>query len=304
MPEEVEVSQRTAAPAVAKPSVRLGQIVEALREVLFKPTAVDSLALRVDAIAADLTLFVARDVDQALYLLHRQWPAEHALYSVLHAARCAVACDLTARELCLPEPDAASLVKAALTMNIAITELQGALALRPLSQSKPSAEEAAAIANHPTRAVAILRNGGVANTEWLQAVEQHHERTDGTGYPTGTREPSRLARVLRLVDNFFAKITARASRPALPLKQAAAQLCDDADGRPIVEALIREFGLYPPGTFVRLANGDLGIVLRRGSRINTPLAVAVANRDGVRFPARVRRDTSDPRFAITTASNY
>jgi HD-GYP domain-containing protein (c-di-GMP phosphodiesterase class II) len=303
--EDLEATPCPDAPAVPKPSVRLGRILDDLRDILFHPTAIDGLAGRIDALASELSSCVAKDADQALFLVQRHWPAQHAVYSVLHAARCAIACDLVARRLAWPQKDAASLVRAALTMNIAITELQGTLALRTASQNKPSGKEAEAIAAHPARSAAILRSAGVEDAEWLQAVEQHHERGDGSGYPTRTREASRLARALRCVDEFFAKVTARASRPALPLRQAAREVYrTNEDGRPIVEALIAEFGLYPPGTFVRLANGDLGVVLRRGRRINAPLAVALANRKGERLGWRVRRDTSDTRYAIVMASNH
>jgi HD-GYP domain-containing protein (c-di-GMP phosphodiesterase class II) len=123
---------------------------------------------------------------------------------------------------------------------------------RPITTAnRPTAQQAQAIAAHPTVGADILRSVGVDDVEWLQAVEQHHERVGGKSYPTRMREPSYLATVLRYVDEFFAKISVRASRPALPLRRAAQQLHANADGRPIVEALVKEFGLYPPGTYVR-----------------------------------------------------
>jgi hypothetical protein len=290
-----------AVPAAPNPSIALGRLLDDLSGILFDPEGAD-LVRRIDAIADSLRAVVAVDVDRALFLLHRHGP-DHALYSVVHAARCAIACDLVVRRLAWPDQDAASLVRAALTMNIAITELQGTLAMRPARTHRPSPDEAREIAEHPAIGAAILRGAGVDDAEWLCTVEQHHERADGKGYPTGTREPSRLARVLRCVDDFMAKTSARASRPALPLRHAASQLYGDAEGRRVVDALIKEFGLYPPGTFVRLANGDLGVVLRRGGRIDAPLAVALANRKGERLAPQVRRDTSDLRYAIVMASN-
>lgn len=193
-------------------------------------------------------------------------------------------------------------MRAALTINIAITELQGTLALRAAA-SKPTAVESRDIATHPTYGAKILRNAGVTDVEWLQAVEQHHERADGRGYPTAIRGPTYLATVLRYVDDFFAQTSARVSRSAMPLQQVVRLLHADANHCPIVEAVVREFGLYPPGTYVRLANGDLGIVLRRGGHINTPLAIALANWEGERLSRRVYRDTNDTRYAVVMASN-
>jgi hypothetical protein len=293
----------TSAPAAPDSSVRLTRVVADLREVLFHPVDVDDLSNRVDTIARDLRLVVAQDADLALFQVHRYGSRQHGIYSVVHAVECAIACEFIARRLSWPQESMASLVKAALTMNIAITELQGTLASQTTRMGAPTAKQAQAIAMHPARGAEILLDAGVRDTAWLRAVEQHHEHADGRGYPRGMCEPFHLATTLRYVDEFFAKISARASRPAMPLHRAAQQLYTNADGRLIVETLIREFGLYPPGTYVRLANGDLGIVLRRGSRVNTPFAVALANRHGERLPRRIYRDTSDTRYAIVMASN-
>lgn len=281
--------------------MRLSRVIADLRKVLFHPMDTKGLSDRVNTIACDLRSVVALDADLALFEVHRYGSGQHGSYSLIHAVQCAIACDFIARRHSGLNNCAASLVNAALTMNIAITELQGTLATTRMG--RPTAEQAQAIAMHPARGAQMLRDAGVRDAAWLQAVAEHHERTDGRGYPRGMRKPSHLATTLRYVDEFFAKISARASRAALPLQLAARQLYANADGRLVIESLIREFGLYPPGTYVRLANGDLGIVLRRGRRVNTPLAVALANRHGERLPRRVYRDTGDTRYAIVTASN-
>jgi hypothetical protein len=289
-------------PSVPDSSVRLRRVVADLSEVLFDPDHADGLAGRVDTIAGELRSVVALDADLALFDVQRYGSTQYGIYSVVHAVQCAIACEFIACRLGWPEESTVSLVKAALTMNIAITELQGTLATQS-KIVKPTAGQAEAITMHPARGAEILLDAGVRDAAWLRAVDEHHERADGRGYPRGMSEPSRPATTLRYIDEFFAKISSRASRPAMPLQRAARQLYADADGRWIVEALIKEFGLYPPGTYVRLANGDRGVVLRRGRRVNTPLAVALANRRGERLARRVYRDTSDTRYAIVMASN-
>ncbi|MNT93715.1 hypothetical protein D3C72_2352580 [compost metagenome] len=37
--------------------------------------------------------------------------------------------------------------------------------------------------------------------------------------------------------------------------------------------MIKEIGLYPPGSFVKLEQGDLAIVVQHGDDITTPLTV-------------------------------
>ena len=36
-------------------------------------------------------------------------------------------------------------------------------------------------------------------------------------------------------------------------------------GHPICAALVKEFGVYPPGCFVTLASGETGVVVKRGA---------------------------------------
>ena len=54
-------------------------------------------------------------------------------------------------------------------------------------------------------------------------------------------------------------------------------------GHPVCSALVKEFGVYPPGCFVTLASGETGVVIKRGSTVMSPivallclLSVAVA----------------------------
>jgi HD-GYP domain-containing protein (c-di-GMP phosphodiesterase class II) len=53
-----------------------------------------------------------------------------------------------------------------------------------------------------------------------QAIMQHHERVDGSGYPTGTTEPIFEARVLAVADVFDALTSARPYRSGMPQESA------------------------------------------------------------------------------------
>jgi hypothetical protein len=67
---------------------------------------------------------------------------------------------------------------------------------------------------------------------------------------------------------------------------------------PINAALVKEFGVYPPGCFVTLASGETGIVIRRGPTVMAPVVAAMTDRYGDPYPDPVRRDTSLPAHAI------
>lgn len=257
---------------------------------------------RVDEFARQFIVLVERDVDIGIFLAVRQDHKRFNLYAQSHALHTALICLLMARRIGWDAARTLTLVKAALTMNIATLDLQGGLAAQGVA---PSSKQLEQIRSHPTRGEAILRDAGVADADWLAAVAQHHERIGGGGYPLGLSEVAELASALRHADVFMAKISPRAARPALPTQQAARQLFDEDKGGPMSMAIIKEFGIYPPGNFVQIKSGELAVVMRRGANANAPMVACVTDRHGIPVVTSVRRDTSRPEFGIvsTPAAN-
>ena len=110
--------------------------------------------------------------------------------------------------------------------------------------------------------------------------------------------PGELALVLRMADVFMAKISPRTERPALPILDAARQMFADAQGSPLAAAIIKEYGIYPPGNFVLLASGEMAVVIRRGATAHTPTAAAVTDKNGIPIVRTPRRNTADAAYAI------
>jgi hypothetical protein len=67
---------------------------------------------------------------------------------------------------------------------------------------------------------------------------------------------------------------------------------------PITTALVREFGIYPPGCYVRLVGGELGIVVQRGPTVTTPIVACLTTTRGAALGTPLRVDTSIRRYAI------
>ena len=57
-------------------------------------------------------------------------------------------------------------------------------------------------------------------------------------------------------------------------------------------ALIKAVGMYQPGSYVRLATNEVGVVVRRSANISTPYVAVVINRDGMPTGEHVIRQTS------------
>ena len=81
---------------------------------------------------------------------------------------------------------------------------------------------------------------------------------------------------------------------------AARDACLDASGHPdsIGATLLRVVGLYPPGTFVELANGESAVVILRGAKAHTPIVASMRRKDGGLLMQPVRRDTLRLAFAV------
>ena len=174
-----------------------------------------------------------------------------------------------------------TLLCAALSMNVAIWAFQDALG----SQSVPlSSGQQRELHLHPLLSSAWLSEMGVDDADWHALVQPQHERPDGTGYPFHLRgnEVEPLAHQLQLVDEVMAKLSPRGARRAMSTDHVLRELffqCDDPDDARLNAALIKTLGFYPPGMFVRLANRQLAIVVRRSEHISHPY-VAWLDRDG------------------------
>lgn len=92
-------------------------------------------------------------------------------------------------------------------MNAASMSLQAQMAVQADPPTKKQLEQ---IRAHPALSAQMLRDSGVLDADWLAAVEDHHERAGGAGYPRGLAEVGEVAHLVRTADVFMAKITPRA----------------------------------------------------------------------------------------------
>jgi HD-GYP domain-containing protein (c-di-GMP phosphodiesterase class II) len=225
----------------------------------------------------------------------RQEDRRFALYPLAHALHAAVLALLAARQAGWPDERQRTLVAAALSMNVAMVELQAHMAEQ---DTPPTQRQFDAIRAHTLTGVQMLQASGVTDFAWLRAVAEHHERADGSGYPRGLVEVSDEARMLRMVDVYMAKITPRAKRPPLAPVVASRQLFQQEPGSPLAMALIKAIGVHPPGSLVQLKSGHVAIVKQRLAGSPSPLAVTLSDRKGQPSVNSQAVPTGEPEFAI------
>lgn len=239
-----------------------------------------------DDASAPVQALIERDPDLAIFQVLRQSAGADAAYGVQRSLQTAITGYLVAQRLGWDAEQCERLFKVALTMNISMLELQGQLARQPFA---PTPAQRSELRTHPMRSVRMLELAGVLDAAWLGAVLHHHEQEDGAGYPSGCTDIGDLATLARRADVYTSKLASRSTRQALLADQAGRQMFMQDPAHPMTAALVREFGIYPPGSYVRLASGELALVVARGASITTPVLSCLTDARGRPLAEPVRR---------------
>ncbi len=283
-----------AANSVEDPIEPWRRLQERLDPLLSAPTAGD-FAPGLEALALDILQMTEADPDLAILVMVRLDPFD---YAVAHALQCAVACDVYGHSMGTPVEKRVMLIQAALTMNISMLALQRELEWQ---SEPPTPEQRELIRQHPLRARTMLEQAGITDPIWLQAVAEHHEAEDGSGYPTGCKSLCAEAEVLAVADRYCALLSRRGLREGMTSNRAARALYSAAYGKrqSLVKRVIEIFGQHPPGSLVRLANGEAGMVVRRGNAFTAEQVCALASVSHQPMEVYELRDASSPDHAIT-----
>lgn len=235
------------------------------------------------------------DVALATILMHREDE-----YSIRHSVNAAIACEVVGVSMQLELPLRTATTAAALTMNIGMLSLQDTLQSRaaPLDDAQREA-----VRGHSARGAAMLAEYGVTNATWLEAVHDHHERPDGSGYPASKAGDALglPARLVGLADVYCARVSSREARPAMAPNAVMRELFlheSAATDEALARQLIKTLGIYPPGTGVRLRNGRIGVVIERGMSGHRPRLALLTTGNGARLQVPLRRSSDDAAYAI------
>jgi len=228
---------------------------------------------------------IERDPDLAIFQIIRQSKAERGAYGSLQAMQTSALAMMLANRLGWMGGMIDLAAKCALTMNLSILESMSPVFLQSDQR------------NHPTRSREILQNAGITDPDWLEAVERHHERPDGSGYPRGITEVNEASQLVQCVEVFVEGLGRAAGHSAVTATGLLRQMYLEAPKSTFVAVLIKELGIYPPGSIVRLDNGEIGMVVQRGVTTTAPL-VAVLDPDWSVPPEPRIRDTASANYAV------
>jgi HD-GYP domain-containing protein (c-di-GMP phosphodiesterase class II) len=257
----------------------------------------EEFLVTVDRLVSQVEYISEHDAEAGLASLHLDCVTE---YSVLHHLQAAQLCELVARRAGLHTYERRSVVAAALTHDIGISDIQDTIERHDKALSEG---HKARIRTHTGDGIKVLEGYKVKDREWLDAVSGHHERMDGSGYPAGLKgeELSFGARLLAVADAYSAMVRDRPYRKARLSRDALRHLFQEQTTRldpQMTQRLIKAIGVFPPGSLVKLKNGEVAVVKSCGSDASNPVVYAFAAQNGLPMPKPKVRDTRNDEHAI------
>ena len=228
---------------------------------------------KITSLAKRIHVLCRSDKDAALALIHVYSVKPTAYEQTLFHG---ILSWFMAQKLSLKKDQLVTLMAAAVTANLALLPYQD-----KLNQSRSTLTEAQReiIRKHPERSARALEAAGMENRVCLEVIRQHHEKSDGTGYPRGLKGDAIMkeARIIAAAERYVAMITRRAYRSRCradeALRSIIASATEPAD-RAVVQALYKTLGRYPPGALVKLKNDETAVVIHR-PKADKPVDVRV-----------------------------
>lgn len=296
----VENNELRAAPkAQAEPPVSFLIIKQLTRqlEVAFALLNDDkdrTFANKILRVALDIQTACVENADAMVGSIQLTLEASHSVEQPLHNA---ILCEVSYRRMGRGPLERLLVVAAALTSDLGMLSIKDQVH----QQSEPlTPEQKEIISNHPTKSREILEQKGVTESRWLDAVQHHHERLDGSGYPEGISGDKLIteAKLIAITDNYTALVRPRAYREPILHKDALRQMLQQRgntiDGE-LVRLFINSIGIYSPGSMVKMKNGAIGIVTALTSQIDEPEVLIITDTEErpVDIPKRVKADKDE-----------
>lgn len=132
--------------------------------------------------------------------------------------------------------------------------------------AKLTKEEFEIVKQHPLKGAEFFLKHQLANKKVCAGVLTHHEKFDGTGYPSGLKgdQIPLFGRIISVADVYDALTSARPYRdPSSPAD--AIEYVMGCSGSTfdiaVVEAFLKRVSPYPIGSCVKLSNGEIAIVV-------------------------------------------
>jgi len=259
---------------------------------------------KIETMVNDIQAMCLHEPDATIGIFHL--PNDYA-YSVFHSVQCAILCAFMSREAGLGEHEQRMIIAAAMTANVGMHALQDQLAKQDGMLTPDQDDE---VKLHPEKSVRLLKAIGVQDTIWLTTVYSHHELGDGSGYPRGLAlaDIGKGGLMLAVADRYGAMVSIRDYRKPIFIKDALTTFLLDkgkAYDSHYALLLIKQLSIFPPGSFVKLNNGEIAIVVKRGTKNPMkPIVKSFLGPDNKRYINPLFRECGMNGYEVDALSGY
>lgn len=218
-------------------------------------------------------------------------------YTFVHSINVCVLCLTMGRHLGMSRRELQDLGVGALLHDVGKMRLPAAILNKP---GKLTAEEFGLVKNHPAFGVELLEKTHEISDTSRNVVARHHERYDGSGYPSGLggHAIGRAGQIAAIADVYDAITSDRCYSRGLPPFEGVRKIYEwgkKTFDPSYVERFIKCLGIYPVGTVVELESGEIGIVTEtNGENLLRPRVLLVYRKAQVPYRSPVEVDLADP----------
>ncbi len=223
------------------------------------------------------------DVNKSLYDIQT-----YDNYTYLHSIDTGIMAIFLGLSMNLNEFELKELSIGAILHDIGKTKIDNDIITKPGKLTESEFEQ---VKRHPTLGRNMLEKNFSISSEVLKAVEQHHERVDGCGYPHGLtkKQISKFAKIICVCDVYDAVSNDRSYREKFnPIDAYELILagCGNAFDEEVVQNFKQTFSVFPLGVCLKLSNGVEGYVIKQNKNFPDRPVIRVLYEGKTRVPIK------------------
>lgn len=209
---------------------------------------------------------------------------DHDSYTIGHSVRVSSIAVFLGMKMNWPEENILAIGTAGILHDIGKSRISSEILYKT---GRLTPEEYQLIQDHPRVGAELLLAQRDVSPLDIAASWGHHQRYDGKGYPVkqawAVRNP--VIALLQVCDVFEALTAIRPYKQAMDPQHAfSVMITDKGAFHPgLLSAFISFIGIYPPGTYVQLSDGRVGMVTEAGLIIDRPRLKITRESDGTRL---------------------
>lgn len=188
---------------------------------------------------------------------------ESTEYIYTHSIAVALITAVIANKLNYNKGDVLQLATAALLADCGMSKISKKIRMKTSALTESEYKE---IMTHPTQSLKMVKDIQLLKPEMKIAIFQHHEKLDGSGYPSGTEgeKISQAAHIIAIADIFHAMTSDRLYKTKESVFKVVELIREEAFEKyrlDVTQALLSSVGDISIGTIVELSNSLVGKIV-------------------------------------------